>query len=282
MDLKELKKGLIKIENNLQTVSFDYSRKMVNTFCDDMTLMRDYLKYRNGAIGFHLDLIKDHLDYYSDLLKQPKGYDIGVHLSFNAGWKMNYLLDDLIFNEMSFYDYFSTYILYVFYGGEIRNKAKGYDPLSIKNKKRDHLNRALKNISWLQMAKFVKNNPDRKSKIPYKLSPILKSSVSEKIKSWNSEFVYKLYKLRSDIIHNKVTPVGNNVSYNSVDGGKFSFSVHGMYRDMFPNTGNSFEDAVEFLIKSYSNSIIECTEALINDIEKNRLVKKEDMFQKWE
>lgn len=282
MDLKEIKNGLRKIENNLQTVSFDYSRKIVNTFCDDMTLMRDYLKYRNGAVGFHLDLIKDHLDYYSDLLKQPKGFDKGIHLSFNAGWKMNYLIDDLIFNQMSFYDYFSTYIMYVFYGDEIRNSAKGYEPLSLKNKKTEHLDQALRNISWLEIAKLVKNNPARKSKLAYDVNPISNSTVSEKIKNWDSKFVYKLYRLRSDIIHNKVTPVGNKVSYNPVDGGKYNFSVHGTYSEMFPNQGINFEEAIEFLINSYSNSVIECTEALINDIEKNRLVKKEDMFQKWE
>ncbi|MEP1152163.1 MAG: hypothetical protein ABJH08_10590 [Balneola sp.] len=282
MNLKEIKKGLGKIDNNLRTISFDYSRKMVNTFCDDMNLMRDYLIYRNGAIGFHLDLIRDHLDYYSNLLKQPRGFEKGSYLSFNAGWKMNYILDDLIFNQMSFYDYFSTYIMYIFYGDDIRSSVKGYDPLSLKNSKIDHLDKAFRNISWIEMSKFIKNNSSRKSKLHYNLNTISNSTVSEMIKGWDSRFVYKLYKLRSDIIHNKVTPVGNNVSYNPIDGGKFNFSVHGMYKEMFPNEDIKFEEAIEFLVKNYSNSVIECTEALISDIEENRRVKKEDMFQNWE
>lgn len=281
-DLKEIKNGLRKIENNLQTISFDYSRKIVNTVCDDMTTMRDYLIYRNGAIGFHLDLIIDHLDYYSDLLKQPKGLEIGSHISVKAGWKMNHLLDDLIFNLMSFYDYFAAYVIYVFNGEEIRKSSNGYNPLSLKNKKREHLYQSLRKISWLEMAKFVKNNPDRKSKLRYNLKPILSSTVSEKIKKWDSNFVYRLYKLRSDIIHNKVTPVGNNVSYDFRDGAKIIFTVHGMYKEMFPSESQNYNDTVDFLITSYSKSVIECTEELIKDIESNRLVKKEDMFQKWE
>ncbi len=281
IDTGNLRKHLHQIEGKLQTISMDYERKIINTSCNDLNLLHYCLIYRNGSIGYHLDLTANHLDHYANFLKTKEGIINGPLISTSVGMKMTYLLDDLIFNLMSFYDYFATYVLYVFNGDEIRKSAKGYDPLNTRNKKSEHLRNAMKKISWMELSKLAKNNPNRKARLKYDSEPLLSSIVKNTIIHWDNTFVYKLGKLRSDIIHNEIMPVADRYTDSSLEGARFHFSVHGKFSELFPKVGDDYTEVITFLINSFTKSIHACTSDIIKDIENNRLVKKEDMFLKW-
>jgi hypothetical protein len=272
--MESLKRELGKIDNRFLEVSIDYKRKIVGRFCNDMDMLTSSLIYRKDALHFHLDLIQSPLEYFSDYLSQPKGLDHGAQLSVFEGRKMNYLFDDIVFNMVSFYDYFATFGAYIFYGEVIRNKAKGYDPLNIKNEKIDHLLDALSKISWKKFANLAHTDPSRKSYLEYDPQPLQASTFSKEVVKWNRNFIYDLIELRHDIIHNKIAPVSNSFSFNPRDGGKYDFKVHGMFVNKFPDASNSYEGALTFLIENFTESLLKFCDRLKQDIVENRKVEK--------
>ena len=276
--MDSLKRELGKIDNQFHTVGFDYKRKIIGGYCNDIDMLKSSLIYRKSALTYHVDLIQNHLDYFSDYLSKPDGLSRGSNLSFYEGRKMNYLFDDVIFNMVSFYDYFATFGAYIFYGEKIRSKANGYDPLNITNKKMNHLLTALSNISWKKFANLANEDPNRKSHLEYNPKPLQDSKFSKEVVKWNRNFIYELIELRHDIIHNKVAPVSNSFSFNPKKGGQYEFKVHGMFVKKFPNADNSYKGALSFLIENFTNSFLKFCDCLKEDIEDNRTVKKGEEF----
>ena len=281
IDMESLKRTLGKIDNKFREVSTDYKRKIIGRSCNDMDILTSSLIYRKGALYFHLDLIENYLNYISEYLSQPEGINHGALFYPIEGMRMNYLLDDFIFNMVSFYDYFATFGGYIFYGEIIRNKAIGYDPLNIKNEKIDHLNDALSNISWKKFANLANTDPSRKSNLEYDPKILHASTFSKEVVKWNRSFIYDLIELRHDIIHNKITPVSNSFSLNPTDGGKYDFKVHGMFVNKFPNVSNSYDGVLTFFIENFTESLLKFCDCLKQDIEDNRKVEKGKEFIKY-
>lgn len=277
--MDSLKRELGKIDDQFLEVSIDYKRKIIGRFCSDIDMLTSILLYRKGALSFHLDLINSHLKHFSEYLSNPESLNQSAHLSLFEGRKMNFLFDDMIFNMVSFYDYFATFGVYVFYGETIRNKVEGYDPLDIKNKNLDHLLEALSEISWKRIANLA--NKNRKSNLGFDPKEIQSTTFSKEVVNWNRNFIYNLIELRHDIIHNKIAPVSNRFSYNPVDGAKYSFEVHGMFVKKFPNADNSYEGALTFLINNFTESILAFCNCLKQDIESNRKIEKGKEFIKY-
>ncbi|MDZ7660737.1 hypothetical protein [Fodinibius sp.] len=278
--MQELKNNLFNIENKLITISFDYSRKIVDCNCADTNILRDSLKYRNGAINFHLEQIIDYKEWLSDYLDQKDGYSKAMDLKLNPSRKLNYLFDDLIFNLMSFDDYYAVFITYLFYGEEIRSKAQGYNPLSIKNSEFKHLSDIIWKVNWTEFVKLIR--PDENSRLKYDPSIIQSSASSEAIIQNDNNFIFHLSKLRNDIIHNKASSVKQGSSFNPNEGASFSFSTPAKFQELFPKVDTSFEDGIKYIIENFSTGVLEISNALLEDIEKNRKVEKGEEFMKYE
>jgi hypothetical protein len=282
MDTKSFEKLIHQINSQISFAKQDYERKILDNFCPDLDPITDNLIYRNYSVRFHLELIQDYTDYLTGILKSPEGYRKGSFMSTNSGLKLNFLFDDLIFNMISFYDYFATFIVYFFYGNEIRSTANDYNPLDLKNKRFDHLEKFLRSISWVSVINLAKNSTkDLPKEIKVEPHKFQKSKTSKIVENWHSKFVYKLSQLRNQVIHNQVTPINNVFTYDFVKGGKYDFSIHGQFADLFPDVNNEYGDAVSFLVISYTQSILDSIESLIEDVENNKRVKKEDMFINW-
>lgn len=269
--MENLKKELFKVENKLISITTDYSRKIVNRPCDDMSLLRQSLIYRNGAIGFQLDLIDNYQKDLKGILNQKKGLDIAQSMVLSPSRKLNYLFDDLVFNLISFFDYFAAFSIYILYGEEIRSKAEGYDPLSSKNNF-EHLINVLWQINWTEFAKLCKEN--EKSRLNFNPKEIYTCNIIKEVINYDESFIYPLSKLRNDIIHNKASLVGQSLSYNPVDGARFSFYSPGKFQELFPGVSENYQEAIEFLITSFSGCIINFQDSLLLDIEKKRQVPK--------
>lgn len=276
--MNNLKKELIKVENKLQSITMDYSRKIINRPCDDMYLLRQSLIYRNGAIGFQLDLIDSYQKDLKEKLDQKNGFEIAQSMVLSPSRKLNYLFDDLIFNLISFFDYFAAFIIYIFYGQEIRNTAEGYDPLSTKNNF-EHLLKVLWKINWTEFAKLCMK--DESSRLNFDPKKIYCSDVTKEVLKHDESFIYPLSKLRNDIIHNKASLVGQSLSYNTVEGANFAFYSPGKFQELFPNQSESYLEAIEFLITKFSSCVIDFQNSLLSDIEENREVAKGDEWIKF-
>lgn len=272
--MDKLRKDLKKIEDKFIKIGLDYSRKIVNCQCNDINLLRGSLLYRNGAIGYQLELIHSYRDHLTNLLDQKDGYKIAQDLSIRPSRKLNYHFDDLIFNIMSFYDYLAAYLIYVFYGEEIRNSAVDYDPLSFTNERFDHLTPILQRINWTEFAKLVRK--EEESRLTYNPEIIQESSTSSDVLEFDNSYIIHISRLRNDIIHNKASMVGQSLSYDLTAGAEFNFRAPGKFQEFFPELETNYMEAVRFIVKNFADSILKIASSLLEDIESNRNTKKGD------
>lgn len=278
--MDDLRKDLKKIEDKFIKIGLDYSKKIVNCQCNDINLLRGSLLYRNGAIGYQLELIQNYRTHLTDLLDQKDGFKIAQDLSIRPSRKLNYHFDDLIFNIMSFYDYLAAYVIYVFYGEEIRDSAVDYDPLSFTNEKFGHLIPVLRKINWTEFAKLIREG--EKSKLKYNPKVVQESSTSNEVLEFDNSYIIHISRLRNDIIHNKASIVGQSLSYDLTAGAEFNFSAPAKFQEFFPDLETNYMEAVRFIIQNFTDSILKIADSLLEDIESNRNTEKGDEWISFE
>lgn len=137
---------------------------------------RDSVLYRFESLGFHLSLLGTSLERYASLIGEWKTADRRdrAHLRAAANEAL-YLLDDLVFNSASMFDYWAGLVAAIFLGPHKHT------------------------TNWNSLHRMLKGTPSERTRGGGKF--LVESSSARRIAHLHREWVDALYAYRSDVIH---------------------------------------------------------------------------------
>lgn len=169
--MKKVGDGFQSIHNNMIAIGMDYKYYIDSNFTDNKIYgFRDNILYRLGAMRLHINIVVNLLSSLdrelSEIFKKENG-KISVQMHFqNRKSDISVLFDSIIFHTISAFDYVSNLVAF----------------LSLKNHKK---------LKWNELAQSVRDPKNE----------LYESSFSKLIDQLDREFVGRLYKHRSDLIH---------------------------------------------------------------------------------
>lgn len=273
-------KDFKRIEGRLNALTADYSRKfLINANSPDIDSLLFSLTHRFGAIQYHTGLIEKHLQKIVDEAINDGVNFMRKHIGID--FQLAFLFDDLVFNMMSFYDYFASYILYIAYDEEIRGRAKGYDPLIRNEHKYDHLDKISFYLRWTAVAKMCKPKPEQKQLIG-EPNKFVSTEFSKIIHKHDQKFIEPLRKFRDRVIHNNTAHPSIKFKFVGGDENIIEFKTLSSLLEKFKSYSENFEEAVNNLSEDFLESVEDIIFAIDAYIEENRRVPKGEEFFLYE
>lgn len=163
--------------NAAQVLALSYSREHGGGL-DQMRVfaLRDSVDYRGGAVVWHLKVLASHYYELGQKLQQtwPESFGDPIRIR-QERVGLSYLLDDLVFNLMSLYDYFAKFLSLVCLG----ENGKSYP-------------------KWKSLVGVAKGKDGRLSKM----------SIASVLAEIDRDWVGALWTYRSTTIHNQMSPAG--------------------------------------------------------------------------
>lgn len=283
VQFKELGEAFSKTSHDLISAALNYERKISGPFCRDIFLLRDSLSERLSAVYFHMELILDIQNSTDHVVRNAK-LDIELHLFVDKQKnRIQHVFDDIIFNMMSLFDYTAGFAAYIFYGDQIRARAKGYDPLRIRSSegnKFGHLSSILEVLSWRTVAEMCNSARPRNNIASLKGNPMRGSVTAKKIVKWDQKLISPLRSYRNDVIHNRTDFGGGgfSISFGKRSNSKFTAHPPIRFRSHFdfgnPGDKQTIIDAAFWLSQQAMNALQELIQAFEIDTEKRRSVPR--------
>lgn len=269
-------KDFNRIEGRLNALTENYSRKFLKKpDCPDIDSLLFSLSHRLRAVQYHSELIDNHLQrIVFEAINDGVNY---MRKHNDLDFPLAFLFDDLVFNMMSFYDYFASYILYIAYDKEIRSRAKDYDPLIRKEHKYDHLDEVIYFLSWTAIARMCKPKPEQ-NKIIEEPNKFINTDLAKTIHPYDQKIVEPLSKFRNGLIHNKTAHPSINFKFVGGDGNVINFKTPFSLLEKFKSYSENFEEAVNQLTDDFLESVEDIILAAEAYIENNRRVPKGEEF----
>lgn len=277
--METFKKDFQRVEGRIAPLTLDYIRKFLNQGCNDIYLLRYGLIHRIGAVHYHAKLLDDYIGKITHLANGP--YDDYIHREMQLNFRLSYFFDDLIFNMMSFYDYFAGFICYITYDKEIREMAEGYNPLNDKEHKYEHLTNALYQMSWTSIARLCKKEPEQKQLLGIKENRFYQTELAKVINNHDQKFVEQLSRFRNRIIHNEVSSPIINITYVGAGPNKIRFQTPKNLIERFPDFPQELDEATEIMLKSFLDGVEQIILSMRDYIENNRRIPKGGEIYKY-
>ena len=231
--LQTLAKTVNSLSGSFISAALNYERKISGPHCRDIYLLRDSLSDRLSAVLFHVELLiefQDHAEY----VVQNAEPDIFLPTFVDRHQrKSQHLFDDLVFNLMSLFDYVSNFAGYIFYGDQIRARAKGYDPLNTRTDNSHdfkHLRDVLESLRWSYVAEVADLSRIRGQLGNLKGNLLKGTRTGEQIARWDKELVSSLRIYRNDVIHNWADPTSGGFSISTGNPANNTVTVNPPYR----------------------------------------------------
>ncbi len=169
--MKKVSDGFQSININMIAIGMDYKHYLDSSITvNKIYEFRDNILYRLRATRLHINIVVNLLSSLdgelSDIFKKENG-QLSMHMYFeNRKSDISAMFDSVIFHAISAFDYVSNLVAF----------------LSLKNHKK---------LKWNELAQSVRDPKNE----------LYESCFSELIDKLDREFVGRLYKHRSDLIH---------------------------------------------------------------------------------
>ena len=186
--MKKVSVGFQSINNNMIAIGMDYKFYIDSNFTDNKIYeFRDNILYRLRATRLHINLVVNLISSLdrelSEIFKNENG-QLSMQIHFeNRKSDISALFDSIIFHTISAFDYVSNLVAF----------------LSLKNHKK---------LKWNELAQSVRDPKNE----------IYESSFSPLIDQLDREFVGRLYKHRSDLIHSGKDGEKSSLSIELING----------------------------------------------------------------
>lgn len=253
VDLQAFSKAILeyvdKIGKSAVWVGLDFTNKKGGLGVKSETVYgsRDSLKYRLGSIHYHLD---EYVSFRASIENQLKSFASFAVSSMDADRvtrRYSYRFDDLIFNMCSFLDYLGRLIATTVNDGKIND--------------------------WQGLIKAA---------APKSQNDFNKLSIAKILIDIDRKFSGKLYKYRSELIHNKAHTVGYTLIQKSNTPDEIRpFAPNGFVTKFneLKNLKKSDNDilldnSVHWLAVNFFENVLEVLTSLRNEIESTRTIDK--------
>lgn len=186
--MKKVSDGFQSISNNMLAIGMDYKYYLDSTITDNKIYeFRDNILYRLRATRLHINIVVNLLGSLdkelSDIFKKENG-QLTMQMHFeNRKSDISALFDSIVFHTISAFDYVSNLVAF----------------LSLKNHKK---------LKWNELAQSVRDPQNE----------LHESNFRELIDQLDREFVGRLYKHRSDLIHSGKDEEKSSLSIELMNG----------------------------------------------------------------
>jgi hypothetical protein len=188
LEMKKVSDGFQSINNNMIAIGMDYKFYLDSNFTDNKIYeFRDNILYRLRATRLHINIVVNLLSSLdrelSEIFKNENG-QLSMQMHFeNRKSDISALFDSIIFHTISAFDYVSNLVAF----------------MSLKNHKK---------LKWNELAQSVRDPKNE----------LYESSFSPLIDQLDREFVGRLYKHRSDLIHSGKDGEKSSLSIELING----------------------------------------------------------------
>lgn len=248
LEMKKVNDDFQSISNNMIAIGMDYKFYLDSNISDNKIFeFRDNILYRLRATRLHIhilaNLLKSLDKELSDIFKKEKRQPImQIHFE-NRKSDVSALFDSIIFHTISAFDYVSNLVAF----------------LSLKNHKK---------LKWNELAKSVRDPKNE----------LFESTFSKLIDELDREFVGRLYKHRSDLIHTgrdgeksslSIELIKGKVETKIIASNKFNKNFYEL-RNLNKEHDLSISYVLFWLLEKTSKSIIDIQFGLKEFMEKNK------------
>lgn len=256
--MKKVSDGFQSIDNNMIAIGMDYKHFIDSSITDNKIYeFRDNILYRLRATRLHINIVVNLLSSVdgelSEIFKKENG-QLSMHMHFeNRKSDISALFDSIIFHTISAFDYVSNLVAF----------------LNLKNHKK---------LKWNELAQSVRDPKNE----------LYKSSFRELIDQLDREFVGRLYKHRSDLIHSGKDGEKSSLSIKLMSGkvetiilasSKFNKNFSEL-RKLNKEYDLSISYILFWLLEKTIESIIDIQFGLKEFMEKNKKIDQPFMFIK--